>query len=167
MRLDLLRASATVTLRCIGASALLLACHASRPSTAPEPQARALHDSWSRVPALPPNQDMTVNVAREVYSPSNISEGDSVITGPFPRDVLWVWFQDGAGQPERQAAIDLIHGTVVGGAPIRPGGIYHVRIHANGTTGPLQRAIAALKTLPQIRLATVDLSILMSGPQVH
>jgi hypothetical protein len=167
MRLILLRASATVTLRCIGASTLLLACHASRPGTAAEPQARTLHDSWSRVPALPPNQYMADSVASEVYSPSNISEGDSVITGPFPRDLLWVWFQDGASQPERQAAIDLIHGKVVGGAPVRFGGIYYVRIHADGTTGRLQRAIAMLKALPQIRLATVDLSILTSGPQVH
>jgi hypothetical protein len=138
-------------------------------SIAPEPQNQntVLHDAWSRVPALPPNQNMTTRVGREVYSPSNITEGDSLMTGPFPRDVLWVWFQDAATQPERQAAIDLIHGIVIGGQPVRPGGIYYVRIHADGTTGPLQRAIATLKALPQIRLATVDLSILTSGPQMH
>jgi len=172
MRLALLRTSAAIALRCIGASALLVACHAARPSsTVPElvsaAQNMAPHNEWSRVPALPPNQDMTDSIAREVYSPSNISEGDSVITGPFPRDVLWVWFQDAATQPERQAAIDLIRGIVIGGAPVRPGGIYYVRIHADGTTGPLQHAIAMLKALPQIRLATVDLNLILSHPQEH
>ncbi|HEV2643545.1 MAG TPA: hypothetical protein VGT98_12595 [Candidatus Elarobacter sp.] len=114
------------------------------------------------MPALPPRDEMSASIARAVYAPTNISQGDSVITGPFPIDVIWLWFKDDATQPERQEAVDAIDGEVIGGKRIRPGGIYYIRIRTGGTSDSLQRAIARLKRFPQVRLATVDLS-LVSG----
>lgn len=169
---------AAVTLRSLCASALVLACHTPGPGrTSPAPATRATaprdtqrdvqRDARPRVPASPPNQDLTERVAREVYSPANITQGDSLLTGPFRRDMLWVWFQDAASRQERQAAIDLIDGIVVGGKPIRAGGVYYVRIHADSTTRPLRRAMATLKSLPQVRTVSVDLSLIVGDVQTN
>lgn len=102
---------------------------------------------------------MPDSVAAKVYAPANIVAEDSLVTGPYPRDIIWLWFRDDAPQSERQAAVDQINGEVVGGSYVRPGGIYYVRICQDGTTGPLHEAIATLRTLPQVKLATPDFSL--------
>jgi hypothetical protein len=84
------------------------------------------------------------------------------MTGPYPRDIIWVWFRDGASQAQRQAAIDSIDGIVVGGYRYRPGGVYYVRIKQDGTAGPLHIAIKKLMTLPQVMAATPDLNLAVS-----
>ncbi len=81
------------------------------------------------------------------------------MTGPYPRDMIWLWFYDDTPYADRQAAIDSIGGTVVGGYPFRPGGAYYVRICHDGTAGPLHRAIRRLQALPGVRLATPDLEM--------
>lgn len=110
------------------------------------------------MPEAPPD-GLSWEVATEIYAPTNVVSGDSVMTGPYPRDVIWLWFNDDATQAERQAAVDSIGGEVIGGAAIRPGGVYYVRIEDDGTAGPLHAAIAKLRTLSQVRLATPDLSL--------
>ncbi len=65
---------------------------------------------------------MPADVAAEVYASDNVVQLDSVMRGPFPRDMIWLWFRDDASQADRQAAVDSIGGTVVGGYRMRPGG---------------------------------------------
>jgi len=98
-------------------------------------------------------------VAEQIYAPSNIVAGDSVERGPYPRDLIWIFFQEDASQAARQAAIDSIGGEVVGGHRYNNGGVYYVRIQQDGTAGPLHRAIDKLKSLPQVRSATPDLEL--------
>lgn len=93
------------------------------------------------VPAVPPDSTPAW-VYEEIYRPENIVREDSIMTGPYPRDMIWLWFRDDAPQELRQAAIDAIDGLVVGGKAVRPGGVYYVRIEHDGTSGSLHRAIA-------------------------
>lgn len=110
------------------------------------------------VSALPPNT-LPRAVAQEIYAPGNIVQEHPAMTGPYPRDVIWLVFRDDATQSDRQAAVDAIQGEVIGGAYVRPGGIYYIRIPHDGTADPLHAAIAYLKTLPAVRTATPDLSL--------
>jgi hypothetical protein len=123
--------------------------------------------SQREVPGLPPTTGMPNDVAAEVYAAGNIVREDSVMTGPYPRDMIWVWFRDNASQVQRQAAIDAISGIVVGGYRFRPGGVYYVRIKHDGTTVPLHSAIAKLKTFPQVSAATPDLSLAVTSNQAR
>jgi hypothetical protein len=110
---------------------------------------------------------MSNELAREVYAPSNIVAKDSIETGPYPRDMLWIWFRNDTPQAQRQAAIHAVGGLVVGGYRYRAGGVYYVRIKQDGTTGPLHAAIARLKALPQVTMVTPDLSLAGASSQGH
>jgi hypothetical protein len=138
---------------------------------APKPMPRLVSParcqlSSTSVPALPPAEGLPLEVAAEVYAPANIVHEDPHMTGPYPRDMIWLWFRDDASQAGRQAAVDSVGGQVVGGSRVRPGGVYYVRICHDGTAGPLHAALARLTALPQVSLATPDLN-LMSGLPGH
>jgi hypothetical protein len=80
----------------------------------------------------------------------------------FPRDIVLLIFKNGTSIEQKQAAIDLVDGEVIGGAPPKiPGieGVYVVRVPDDGTSRPLMRAIDALEALPQILAATVDVRL--------
>jgi hypothetical protein len=67
------------------------------------------------------------------------------------KDVVRVDFRAAATQEARQAAIDAVAGCVVGGG----GGMYYVRVPADGTLASLERQLATLQALPQINHATI------------
>jgi hypothetical protein len=84
------------------------------------------------------------------------------MSGTYPRNVIWVWFEYTATLSDRQRAIDGICGEVVG-AVLYSGagpnvGMYYVRVVDDGTDEALFAAIATLKRLPQVRIATPDMS---------
>lgn len=110
----------------------------------------------SIVPPAPPDS-ISVTITRVSYADSNLVTVPG-LSGRFPRDIIWVTFQDDTPQSVRQQTIDLIRGIVVGGIPLTPGGIYVLRIRHDGTGQSVADAIAALDTLPQIRLVTPDLN---------
>ena len=103
-----------------------------------------------RVPAVPPD-----TVPSERYSPERLDP-----THSFPRDLVVIAFRNGVSQAEKEAAVDLVQGTVVGGWPLPEGmgeGLYLVRIREDGTVRPLIQAIEQLRTLPQIELVGPDM----------
>jgi hypothetical protein len=134
----------------------------------PMPFAKSVSPSCSHqlVPALPPVTGMSGDLAKTIYAPANIVLEDSVETGPYPRDMIWLWFRNGASQAERRDAVDAICGIVVGGFRFRPGGVYYVHIAEDGTTVPLDTAIRKLMTFPQVMSATPDLSSSQNSSRV-
>jgi hypothetical protein len=100
------------------------------------------------------------SMAGEIYAPSNLADSSEYMHGPYPRDVLWVWFQDNATEAEKQAATDSIGGWVIATSLYEGEGRYYVRIHEDGTSHPLFAALAKLETLPQVRDVTPDMSLM-------
>lgn len=83
--------------------------------------------------------------------------GGSHFRGTILRDILVLVFKPGTSQPDRQAAVDLVHGVVVGGRHIAAtGGLYLVRVPTDGMIEPLFQAIGMLRALPQVSIAMPD-----------
>lgn len=116
------------------------------------------------VPATPPDS-VPAAIWAALHAPSNLAPSAPLqgISFPFPRNLIQIRFADNATQASRQAAVDLIHGQVVGGLPISEAGDYFVTIQDDGTSGPLFVAIAQLKALPQVALASPNY-IIPIGP---
>lgn len=127
--------------RSVVALALLLASCAPAPA-----QARGR----VRVPPVAPD-----SVPQWIYNPSNrVGEGSPW----FLRNIIVLGFKEGTTRVERQEAVDLIGGEVIGGVQYGVGeGEYYVRIQDDGTTEPLFRAIDLLETLPQVSFAATEL----------
>jgi hypothetical protein len=102
---------------------------------------------------------MPTSTFHDVYGTSNIVHQDPRITGPYPKDVVWVYFQNHSSEGERQAAFDSVGGVVIATQPIGPGGIYYVRLPTGANADSLHQAIGKLETLPQVHLASPDLSL--------
>lgn len=110
------------------------------------------------VPAAAPDE-----IAPEVLAESHEAwhvMTDEGIPGRVVRDRLWVRFHATATAEQRQAALDAVGGTVLGGMRLGGGadGVYYVAIAAGREEGaaPVLRAIAALKASPDVRYAIVD-----------
>lgn len=116
-----------------------------------------LHDRrpTSPVPMTAPDSAPTA-LWDSVTAPANLLNDPPAVTGTVVRDLVYVRFRPGTTQSDRQAAIDLVHGRVIGGMAI---GVqeqfYAVRIPyvlapGDSTSGPILRAQAALSHLPTI-----------------
>jgi len=93
-------------------------------------------------------------VPQWVFADSNLVTNTEHSAGTFPRNVVSILFREGSTREQRQAAIDLIGGEVVGGVPVLGGrGFYLVRITHDGTDAPLFEAIRRLQELPQVEFA--------------
>jgi hypothetical protein len=121
------------------AVATSLAC-ASSPPIADDATARRA-DS---VPATAPNfqppdlaDDLVVDAA-----------GDRVST-----TVLSVLFEADATQAERQAAVDAVDATVIGGVNVDGDGWYYVRVEQAGSIDEIYRVAGVLAALPQVTIA--------------
>lgn len=110
------------------------------------------------VPAVAPDS-VPQALWDSLTQPSNL-----ILNGPggkIIRDLLSVKFKPTATLADRQNAIALINGTVIGGFPLgRPEHFYYVRIPYNLSTGdsalgPILRAANALEALPSIESATI------------
>lgn len=71
------------------------------------------------------------------------------LAGPYPRSLILVGFQAQATLEERQSAVDMVKGRVVGGM----GQDYVVVIAASASADPLWAAIDKLRALPQVHHA--------------
>jgi hypothetical protein len=104
------------------------------------------------VPAVPPD-----SLPPDLTDSTKWVTGGSYYSGTILRDILIVRFRQGTSQAERQAAVDLVNGTVVGGRRFsKADGLYLVRVPTDGTIEPLFEAIAALEALPQVSTAMPD-----------
>ena len=111
------------------------------------------------VPAVAPD-----SVPDWVYADENIISNSPLMPGKFLRNIVIIGFQMDATQAERQAAVDAINGTVIGGRRwYRTDGDYYVQIQDDGTARPLFEALETLNALPQVDLAYREL-IDVDGP---
>lgn len=99
------------------------------------------------VPALPPDS-----------VPSWFRDDSSFVSVPgrgrFLRGVVSLLFVEGATQVQRQEAVSLVQGEVIGGEPaVDDDGFYYVRVQDDGTGAQLQQAADALNELPQVEIA--------------
>ncbi len=96
------------------------------------------------VPALPPDS-----------IPSWVLADTSIDNNRYTKRVIDVLFKSTATQADRQAAIDLVGGTIIGGLPDETGdGYYIVQIADDGSGAQLDAAITQLVALPTVDLAT-------------
>lgn len=68
-------------------------------------------------------------------------------------------FVDGTSQAEREEAIELVPGTVVGGGPLSEQGIYVVRVEDDESGSGVCEAVSTLKELPQVEIAGPDTEV--------
>ena len=113
---------------------------------APRPPAEPL-----RFPVVPPRAPDYE--PEDMYADSAIIADTEWISGPFLRNVIGVAFMPGATQAERQAAIDLIGGVVIGGMAYADDGEYYVRIAGDYTGEAVVKATELLGSLPQVYAA--------------
>jgi len=107
------------------------------------------YDAANPVPASAPDTEPA-----DLFADSNVVSNTVNMTGTFVRNVVNVLFAQTATQAQRQAAVDRVRGQVVGGERLWYGdGFYLVRIHDDGTDGPLWSAIATLEALPYVEMA--------------
>jgi len=81
------------------------------------------------------------------------------------RNVVQVMFVPGAPQADRQAAVDLVGGAVIGGRRYldEGGGLYLVQVPGDSTGERVLRAIRLLATLPQV----TDAGVYVTGGRAH
>lgn len=126
-------------------STLLIVTHALACASPGRPAETPPVERGQSVPSTPPNfQPPELDVG--LVSNDN---GDSVST-----TVLSVDFDAEATQTERQAAIDLVGGTVIGGVNRGGYGWYYVEVAGDGTTETIYEIARTLDALPQVLLAT-------------
>ncbi len=89
----------------------------------------------------------------DMHADSSIIEDTEYISGPFLRDVIGVAFMPGATQAERQAAIDMVGGVVIGRMAYAGDGEYYVRIAGDSTGEAVTKASDLLESLPQVYAA--------------
>lgn len=111
-------------------------------------------DMGGAVPAVAPD-----TVPAGFYDAENIRTGSACVSGRMLRGIVVVTFNEGTTQADKQAAIDLIDGEVVGGILPRDGkeGYYYVRVEDDPDGQVLCNAIEALNALPQVGYASESL----------
>ncbi|MBW3573175.1 MAG: S8 family serine peptidase, partial [Gemmatimonadetes bacterium] len=106
---------------------------------------------FAPIPSEPKVPDVAPDTVPEsTYAPEKISTNLPLMSGTYVRDVVTVLFRPGTSQEERQAAVNSVSGTVIGGFAIQGDGEYYVRIADDGTAQPLLSAIDQLNALPQV-----------------
>ncbi|HEX2207354.1 MAG TPA: S8 family serine peptidase [Longimicrobium sp.] len=80
----------------------------------------------------------------EMFATPNLIMVHSRMSGPYPRNLVMLTFAPGATQDEKQAAVDHVGGTLVGGN----GAHYYVRVSSGSE--PVWWAIDRLAALPQV-----------------
>lgn len=138
-----------------------------RPATLSPWRTRATsHGPGADVPPLPPDSIASATWLA-LHDTLNLEPASAAYPIPFPRNLILLTFRENTPLNAKQAAIDAIGGEVVGGSRIGNGGVYYVTIFGYGTTTPLFNAIAQLKALPQVLLATPELVPLSPARLYH
>jgi hypothetical protein len=106
-------------------------------------------------PALPRYSRNVPAVAPD-SEPAWLADDSTVSQSGYWKRVILVLFRAGASQAQRQAAIDLSGGYVIGGMRgVGPDGFYIVYIPRAETSAALGAAIARLKNLTQVELVAL------------
>ncbi|HEX6516115.1 MAG TPA: S8 family serine peptidase [Nocardioidaceae bacterium] len=76
----------------------------------------------------------------------------------FLKGIVTVLFKDGTSLADRQLAVAAVGGTVIGGTPMPDGeGYYYVLVPDDGSGTQLRQAVQKLQSLPQTRVAALQL----------
>jgi Subtilase family len=90
----------------------------------------------------------------DLYADANVATDLNGLTGTYVRNMATVLFEPGATLEERQAALDQVRGTTIGGERMPYGdGVYYVRLPADSTARAIVSAVDLLNTLPQVASA--------------
>ena len=94
-----------------------------------------------------------------IHADSNISDRTDSIHVRFVKRILMVRFRPGATLADRQLAVALVNGVVVGGSQNPDGvtGFYYIQIADDGTGAPLFAAGRKLARLPQVASAIPEI----------
>jgi hypothetical protein len=121
---------------------------------------RSIGESASRVPASAPDSEPSW-----LYDDTNVVHA-SGWPDAFVTDLAVVLFAPGATQVQRQAAVDTVKGSVVGGLRLNGiDGFYLVALPHAPTQETLRRAISTLKTMPGVVTASPDW--ILAGAMQH
>ena len=127
-------------------------CRPGPPSTAAPENSKFRSDRPEVVPAEAPDTVPSWAVADSSYAgPSQY------ISARFIRNLVVLQFHKEATQPERQRAVDLVSGTVIGG--YRSGGIYLIQVADPGDGSVIVRAAEHLNALPSVLAASPDVEL--------
>ena len=109
------------------------------------------------IDVIPPDSVMS-SVRATLYDSANLSRGDSLIVGTFPRNVVVVHFKPSADVNLRRAAIESVGGILFGGVRTADNGdgAYLVEVPAGGSNRTLLGIIERLNAMPQVDVAWVD-----------
>ena len=111
------------------------------------------------VPMSPPDSEPS-----DLRDSTKWVSGEPHYAGLILRDIVVLIFRPGTAQADRQSAIDLVNGTVVGGYPVpNTESAYLVRVPSDSALEPLFQAISKLRGLPQVSVAMPD-EILIDAP---
>lgn len=90
----------------------------------------------------------------ELFADTNVVNGDPSHPGLYLKGMLLVLFYETASQAERQAALDHVGGTVIGGTrSFGADGFYFVRVPGGDSLHVLFAAGASLEALPAVEYA--------------
>lgn len=81
-----------------------------------------------------------------LYDPANSVRCEGLLMGDCVPNVLKVWFHSSATQSEREAAVELIDGTLIGGSNAG----YYVQIPMDPTLGKMSTALNRLRQLTSV-----------------
>ncbi|MBA4160371.1 MAG: S8 family serine peptidase, partial [Gemmatimonadetes bacterium] len=111
------------------------------------------YDPTVQRPPVPPQAPDTLPAG--LYDESTIRHNSVCIASPVLKDIIVLRFRPGTPQEQRQAAVDLVQGEVIGGRrPTDLEGQYYIRTPDDGTGERLCQAIDQLRALPQVLVAT-------------
>jgi subtilase family protein len=95
-----------------------------------------------------------------VYASTNLDSNTTALPGVFLKEIVIVEFKPSATQSQRQAAVDLVGGSVIGGVPSSAGeGHYYLQITDSTRGAGLVSAVQQLESLPQVQLATYEFDV--------
>jgi hypothetical protein len=108
---------------------------------------------------FPAEQTVTLvppdTVAAWVHADTNIASGTDSTAGGFAKHIVKVRFRPTASLADRQLAIALVNGVIVGGWHTADGslGFYYVKVADDGTGDGIAAAARVLTALPQVQSA--------------
>ncbi len=112
---------------------------------------------------FPAEQTVTLvppdTVAAWVHSDTNVASPTDSSRGGFSKRIVLVTFRPTATLADRQLAIAIVNGVVVGGDRTPDGslGYYYVQVSDDGSASGIIAAKQALTALPQVQSATFEL----------
>jgi len=94
-----------------------------------------------------------------VHSDTNHASPTDSNSGNFSKNIVVITFRPTATLADRQLAVAMVNGVVVGGHSTSDGkyGYYYVKVADDGSGSGIIAAVKALTALPQVQLANFDI----------